>query len=954
MLLPLLFFISSVSSQLLSNILSTFPSGCNRTEFFDASHLNCLPCRNGSVPSSDSFSCVCSPRQRLVQVTPGGPICADCPQGTVTAPDGLSCIGCTGQIDCTTSCPSDSVAVYRKTDGSLPEVSGVECVRCDAGTKPDSAQERCEKCSDRICLCTEDVSTPTCPSTLNVTPSPSLSTIFLSSGDIVSNRINASTLMTTARRCQLGSQIDCQALGNICVLQNYQRDVQTACTIFESISNVPSLNQWAPNMPWLFYYSSDAASELQREAVIDQIYKFTKDHHGELDIIAARYTLDGSFLGLKEISDGSIQLCVESLVATHKTFTFGTRIRQVCKLDVAELIRLEEPLFFDLYLRFTNTQGQQQMYPLPVVNENIRKTGGYPNREERSAQWILTRRFFLVDAWSLKDVESGNWTALRYARRMEINVEMVNTRDGKIYPPYVRIVYDELRTNDVVPAKEVDSSFSIRYYTNPFRHDKDLEIAMAVLSSLTVLWSALRAYSWGRRAGKAVFDMATLIQFLLFECSFLGNVFLFVTTVTVCYLTFAYKSQTYLFYMQLTDSQESTLMAYLIAAASLKLVALLHRFVSLMLTETFFIDWERPKVLPRADIDRPASLDPIKYDGAKEQPVVIWRTYLVANEWNELQNYRKTSMAVQVLAMVFFLDFLHWKDLAIWQPGFEIDPISPSFASSRVSRLAVSLFFYFTIGFTQWLLNVFIVERIILDPFHNFIDLCSIANISVLSLSHPLYGYYIHGRSVHGWADTGMAEMNEFLQRERDNLVGMRGLESGGEMQTYYVSLPLSFRKRYTDLAGGSSNDASGATARMQNVDPTTIQISSRARTHAAMNRFLQEMIEHSLPEVDYTIRERTMAEAALDIELSDSSSLGVFTRDHSESAFARCFVYGNEWAKLSFEALLFSIVFVYTNSVPLAAVVTYFSAVFLRMIASMMFTNHLVKSSLVDHRFLI
>ncbi|GMT14635.1 hypothetical protein PFISCL1PPCAC_5932 [Pristionchus fissidentatus] len=950
----LFLFLQSVESQILSNIVFNFPSGCNRTEYFDASHLLCVPCRNGSVPSFDSFGCVCSPRQRLVEVTPGGPVCQDCPPGTFSAPDGLSCIGCMGRPNCTTICSPDSVAVYRKTDGSLPEVSGVDCVRCTEGTRPDASQERCEKCSDRLCLCTNGNNDTSCPTTLNVISSPSLSTIFLSSGDVISTRINATTLISSAKRCQLGSQTDCQALGNICVLQNYQRDVQTACTIFESISNVPAVNQWASNMPWLFYYSTDAASELQREGVIDQIFKFTKDNYGDLDILAARYTLNGSFMGLDPISDGSAQLCVESLVAAHKTFSFGTRIRQTCHLDVAELMRHEEPVFFDLYLRFTNTQGQQQMYPLPVLNQNIRKTGGYPNREERPAQWILTRRFFLVDAWSLKDMETGNWTALRYAARLELNVEMVNTRDGKIYPPYVRVAYEELRTTEIVPAREVDASFSIKYYTNPFRHDKDLEIAMAVLSSLTVLWSALRAYSWGRRAGKTVFDIATLIQFLLFECSSLGDVFLFVTTVTVCWLTFAYKAQTFLFYMQLTPSQESTLMAYLIAAASLKLVALLHKFVSLMLTETFFIDWEKPKVLPRADLDRPASLDPIKFDGAKEQPVVIWRTYLVANEWNELQNYRKTSMAVQVLAMVFFLDFLQWKDLAIWQPGFEIDPMLSSFASSRVSRMAVSLFFYFSIGFTQWLLNVFIVERILLDPFHNFIDLCSIANISVLSLSHPLYGYYIHGRSVHGWADTGMTQMNEFLQRERDNLVGMRGLESGGELQTYFVSLPLSFRKRYTELTTGSSTDASGATARMQNVDPTTIQISSRARTHAAMNRFLQDMVEHSLPEVDYTIRERTMVEAALDIELSDSSTLGVFTRDHSESAFSACFVYGNEWAKLSFEALLFSIVFVYTNSVSLAAVTTYLSAISLRTIASTMSTNHLVKSSLVDHRFLI
>lgn len=149
-MLLVLFLVRSCVAQILSNVLLTFPSGCNRyhieiwpsslrvfsTDYFDASHLACIPCRNGSVPSSDSFSCVCSNRQRLVQVTPGGPICQDCPQGysttpkvaypfvclgTVTAPDGLSCIGCSGQANCSTSCPSDSVAVYRKTDGSLPE-----------------------------------------------------------------------------------------------------------------------------------------------------------------------------------------------------------------------------------------------------------------------------------------------------------------------------------------------------------------------------------------------------------------------------------------------------------------------------------------------------------------------------------------------------------------------------------------------------------------------------------------------------------------------------------------------------------------------------------------------------------------------------------------------------------------------------------------------------------------
>lgn len=36
----------------------------------------------------------------------------------------------------------------------------------------------------------------------------------------------------------------------------------------------------------------------------------------------------------------------------------------------------------------------------------------------------------------------------------------------------------------------------------------------------------------------------------------------------------------------------------------------------------------------------------------------------------------------------------------------------------------------------------------------------------MLLLSHRCFGYYIHGRSVHGHADTNMEEMNNHLKRE--------------------------------------------------------------------------------------------------------------------------------------------------------------------------------------------
>lgn len=59
------------------------------------------------------------------------------------------------------------------------------------------------------------------------------------------------------------------------------------------------------------------------------------------------------------------------------------------------------------------------------------------------------------------------------------------------------------------------------------------------------------------------------------------------------------------------------------------------------------------------------------------------------------------------------------------------------FAETRVSRFAVDIAFYMVIALAQWIITVLIVEKIA-DPFRNFMDLCSVANISVLAFTHPL------------------------------------------------------------------------------------------------------------------------------------------------------------------------------------------------------------------------
>ena len=74
---------------------------------------------------------------------------------------------------------------------------------------------------------------------------------------------------------------------------------------------------------------------------------------------------------------------------------------------------------------------------------------------------------------------------------------------------------------------------------------------------------------------------------------------------------------------------------------------------------------------------------------------------------------------------------------------------------------------YVCVAVCQWLFFALFYERFVQHPIQQFIDLCSTCNISMLLLETDIYGYYIHGRSVHGSADTGLRQTYENIVREQ-------------------------------------------------------------------------------------------------------------------------------------------------------------------------------------------
>lgn len=110
--------------------------------------------------------------------------------------------------------------------------------------------------------------------------------------------------------------------------------------------------------------------------------------------------------------------------------------------------------------------------------------------------------------------------------------------------------------------------------------------------------------------------------------------------------------------------------------------------------DIFFIDWERPRarsapLRPRGNLTSAAP-------DTGEQPVSIWRTYFVANEWNEIQTERRVSVLVQLFVTVFLLKVVGVEHWATSDP--ELHANIPDYMEktppSVICRLAVGVLVY--------------------------------------------------------------------------------------------------------------------------------------------------------------------------------------------------------------------------------------------------------------------
>ncbi|XP_064444199.1 meckelin isoform X3 [Mirounga angustirostris] len=870
------------------------PESCGPNQYFDISALSCVPCGANQRRDARGTSCMCLPGFQMISNN-GGPdfICKKCPENMKgVTEDGWNCISCPGGLTAEGKChcPTGHILVERAVNGTL--LSQATCKLCDENensfTVANALGNRCNRCeptfidTSRSCTCSAPniLTGGLCFSSTGNFPSRVISSArYGDLGMSFTSEWFVKYLQSSAAACGVYANLtSCQALGNMCVMNMNSYDSTTfdACQLFQFIfentaglRTVHSVSFWRQNLPWLFYGDQlGLAPQVLSTTPLPTNFSFKGENQNrKLKFVAASYDVRGNFLKWQTLEGGILQLCPDTETRLNAAYSFGTTYQQSCEIPLSKILTdFPSPIFYDVYLEYTDENQHQYIWAVPVLNLNLQYNKIFVNQDSSSSKWLLTRRIFLVDALSGRENDLGSQPRLiRIATQISLSIHLVpNTKNGNIYPPLITIAYSDIDITDP-SSQSVKVSFSVKYEMDQGEAQVQTDIALGVLGGLAVLSSLLKTASWKRRIGSPMIDLQTVMKFLVYYAGDLANVFFIITVGTGLYWLIFFKAQKSISVLLPVPAQEERLVTYVGCAFALKVVGF--------------------KNLALMDSSSSLSRSPASY-------------------------------------------------------------IAPY---SRILRYAVSTALWLVIGIIQIMFFAVFYERFIEDKIRQFVDLCCMSNISVFLLSHKCFGYYIHGRSVHGHADTNMEEMNMNLKREAENLCSQRGLVPNTDGQTFQIAISSQMRQHY-DRIHDTLTRKNGP-ARLLSSSASTFEQSIKA--YHTMNKFLGSFIDHVHKEMDYFIKDKLLLERILGMEFMEPMEKSIFYNDEGYS-FSSVLYYGNEATLLIFDLLFFCVVDLACQNFVLAAFLTYLQQEIFRFIRNTVGQKNLASKTLVDQRFLI
>ncbi|EDV91087.1 GH16135 [Drosophila grimshawi] len=730
----------------------------------------------------------------------------------------------------------------------------------------------------------------------------------------------------------------CQQLANLCVLSDYSMDKHSPCSPFllTQMSDVVMKYAHAGEQlkalePFVFYKKGRITKELLTTTL-------QLANPGQLQIFSTNYDLAGSLSRWGPFNLQQLNLCPGEKAPS---LSFAQRQKEInCQLSLEQLIDVANQQandnYINLYLNFSSNY-QFLLHQLPVLIETLTPE----NQRSQEEEWHLVKRFQLIAAQPRDNRQHKTlpsyvdahklelYRSLRYVDQVELHYSI--QAGNRIGLPLLRLRYRHIELGTGNASLSQVYPFRLRVH---FEHVRQgvaaklvLELVLPLFLVLALVAAVLRLQNLRRRRREDLCQLINLLELLL---QLAANVALALLVTALLLLT-----------LQAFDLQQLSLIIY--PACLLQFVFLAVHLRRCSQLELFLIDWERPRSTcgegQRLNLDSSSMCSSVRTYVA-ESNVSAWRVLFTANAWIRLSASQRYSSLLQAFVVIVahqLLERYTSNDL--------------SFSSCLIAGVYL----------VTYILQLLLRRLFQANPLQKFVDLCSLANISLFSLLEPGFGYYIHGRSPHGFADTDMSSMILQLQREAQNMCGRRGLLIDSDKQAYIILPPRNLRIYLERLLLPFQRSRNGSMSQtllyQKDLQISSIdgQVERTSIAYASVNRFFCAFIDHAIKDMDYVIKEKSLLEKLFNCEIENylTENKGTFYIDDALS-FSRVLLLGNHLNIFVLELLVLLSINLLTSSLLLAAAVACALNMLLRHIFRLWVRRNVSKKTLIDERFLL
>ncbi|KAF1790849.1 Meckelin [Phytophthora cactorum] len=540
-------------------------------------------------------------------------VCTACPSDQVPSRDSSRCISCgnstLGIHESIRECKCDANSIVQEKS---------ECVVCTDNTVADSLTNTCEACPDPVMVIAANNSICTCPSDYQLVTSSFMSVqkcVRKTHINLISSKItldNAKEMTYSAfLKEETGSSNSVVSVASA-VLDDIFLPATTACYFYQSEKDIVSQQH-----QWVVY---DVAI---LKLSVGSIQRGSDSNRNE-------------GISLLSLREKWLRTDIEPVVGVSALSEYSCNLEalQTSKLILHELFLVDQ----------TKRNGEEGKFiPIPVKNLNYRDDiGVLVNQDRDTANDFLSHRFFFYDVQTGIPVDETSPKVIRYAETITLTVRTQASDPHFIYVPQLTIVYIDTQS-----PRSVAVSLRVAYTSDTdefWSFAKALYTVGCVLAGCRVL---LQTFNWYRRSIRNEVVENAMCQILSTMVSYSASSFApvsFAVMFVMCsyfFMVFRLQSSTVLMLPEVNfDPLARGVDEYYPFRVLLpfsffcQLVSVFRHVYRQAQLQLFFVDWEKPRATVM-DID---SAKPT------HASISVWRMILVVNEWNKLQTARKTSL----------------------------------------------------------------------------------------------------------------------------------------------------------------------------------------------------------------------------------------------------------------------------------------------------------------------